>query len=144
MRSRNARRRQRPVQLSTLPEWRRRAVTLVPDLHDHLDEDDTIYNVFFELLPRCVAAHRTNDVRFELSRIYEFAAWCLRHEEKDLWNAAGVAFYEHLVDEPETQESIPQWLEPDIFETVSGLFEARMNEADYQSLCERYRVRHSK
>jgi hypothetical protein len=33
-----------------------------------------------------------------LRRILEYAAWSARHPAKDVWNAVGVSFYEHLFD----------------------------------------------
>jgi hypothetical protein len=127
----------------TMPEWKRKALAMFPDLRDELDEEDaSIYTLFFELLPRCHEAHKNGDIRFELPRIYAYAEWCFHQTENDLWNAAGVAFYEHLIDEPETQEAIPEWIKPDIFEGISGLFEWRLGSVAYQELQDRYRRLH--
>jgi hypothetical protein len=41
-----------------------------------------------------------------LEKIYGFADWCASQKEKELWNAAGVAFYEHLADSNRTLEAI--------------------------------------
>ena len=99
--------------------WRRKAIEAFPDLsRDFEDPETSIYMVFFELLPRVRAAHNRGDT-VELERIYDFAHWCSRQKAQDLWNAAGVAFYEHLVDELITREQIPHWLSPDVFNDSS-------------------------
>jgi len=98
--------------------WQQKALELFPDLQPDIEEDDAnIYTLFFEILPRCLVAH-VNDDTEELRKIYGYADWCFHQEEKDLWNAAGVAFYEHLVDEPLTREQIPLRLTPEIFAGV--------------------------
>lgn len=118
--------------------WRRKAIESFPDLRWEFEQaDTTIYEVFFELLPRVCDAHVRGDLE-ELRSIYEFAQWCFQQKSKDLWNAAGVAFYEHLVDEPTTLSEIPQWLEPDVFEGCKSLFEARLEPEQFRELCERY------
>ena len=122
--------------------WRRKALESFPDLrHEFAQSDVTIYQVFFELLPRVQAAHARSDT-LELQRIYDFARWCFQQKSEDIWNAAGVAFYEHLVDEPTTLSQIPRWLQPDVFEGCKGLFEARLEPAQFRELCESYSRRH--
>jgi hypothetical protein len=123
--------------------WRRKAIESFPDLRWEFEQvDTTIYEVFFELLPRVCDAHVRGDLE-ESRRIYDFAQWCFRQKSKDLWNAAGVAFYEHLVDEPASLNEIPQWLEPDVFEGCKSLFEARLEPEEFRELCERYSRRHA-
>lgn len=74
--------------------WRKKAIELFSDLRFEFQHTDTtIYRVFFELLPRVREAHLRNDTE-ELNKIYGYAKWCFRQKVKDLWNAAGVAFYE--------------------------------------------------
>jgi len=122
--------------------WRRKAIETFPDLRQEFEKRDaTIYQVFFELLPRVREAHDRNDTQ-ELQRIYDFARWCLHQKTKVLRNAAGVAFYEHLVDEPTTRSQIPRWLQPDVFEDCKGLFEARLEPEEFRELCERFSKRH--
>jgi hypothetical protein len=106
--------------------WRRKAIEFFPDLRSELeDPETTIYSVFFELLPRCREAHDRGDTA-ELERIYGFADWCASQKERELWNAVGVAFYEHLADSNRTFEAIPQWVRKPIFDDIAGLLEARV------------------
>jgi len=75
-----------------------------------------------------VIAHQENDNE-KLKRIYDFAEWCLNQKEKDLWNAAGVSFYEHLGNYKETLEEFPKWVKPEIYVQIKGLLELRLEEA---------------
>jgi hypothetical protein len=81
-------------------------------------------SLFFELLPRCRHAHDRDDSE-ELKRIYGFADWCASQKAKELWNAAGVGFYEHLADSRQTLDAISLWVRRQIFEDIAGLLEAR-------------------
>jgi hypothetical protein len=119
--------------------WRRKAIELFPDLRQEIESPElTIYQLFFELLPRCREAHDRNDMA-ELQRIYGFADWCATQRSKDLWNAAGVAFYEHLADSNQTFESIPKWVRRPIFEDIAGLLEAKVGTERVADLRRRYR-----
>jgi hypothetical protein len=66
----------------------------------------------------------------------------LNQPEEALWNPAGVAFYEHLVDDPHTLEQIPIWLSPEVFSGVLGLFKWRMEPAEFELLKTRYSSLH--
>ena len=119
--------------------WRRKALELFPDLRPEIEAPDTtIHEIFFELLPRCRAAHDRDDAS-ELKKIYGFAEWCASQKTKDLWNAAGVAFYEHLADSNRTLEAVPRWVKRPIFEEIAGLLEARVGVARVAELRKQYR-----
>ena len=114
--------------------WRRKALALFPDLRGEIQEhDSTIYTVFFALLPRLREAHRAGD-EAELDVIYGYAAWCARQKTGELWNAAGVAFYEHLPDARQTKAAMSQRIPPDVFADVAGLLEARMEADEFAAL----------
>jgi hypothetical protein len=128
------------------PEWRRRARQLFRqhlhmDLTDYIEPDSSLYEVFFALLPLCRECHRKGD-RQALKGIYGFAEWCFQQEEQDLWNPAGVAFYEHLVDEPITRDALAEWVKPEVFAGVVGLFECRMEPEEFRALTEQYYWHH--
>ncbi len=107
--------------------WRRKAIECLPELKRDFEQPDTsIYSVFFELLPAAVAAHKQNDT-VKLERIYSFAEWCFGQKEKELWNAAGVAFYEHLGDYEETSREISKWVKRDVYRDIRGLLEWRLD-----------------
>ena len=130
----------------TIPEWRRRARHLFrqhlhQDLDDYLEPDASIYELFFELLPLCRKAHKSGDAQ-ALEGIYGYAQWCLQQDEEELWNAAGVAFYEHLVDDPITRDALTGWVKPEVFEQVAGLFECRMETGEFRAMAEHYYRHH--
>ncbi len=135
-------RQDKAVMSETMITWQEKALELFPDLRPDIEEEGaSIYTLFFELLPRCEAAHVAGDTS-ELQKIYGYAEWCSHRQEKDLRNAAAVAFYEHLVDEPLMREQIPLWLSPEIFKQVSGLLEWRMGPAAFAVLKSRYAEHH--
>jgi hypothetical protein len=118
--------------------WRSRALETFPELRTEIESPDaTLYEIFFTLLPWCRDAHDSgNDV--VLSRIYGFAEWCARQPEKELWNPAGVAFYEHLADSQVTLAAIPRWVSRGVFEDIAGLLEARIGEDKVMQLRGQY------
>jgi hypothetical protein len=119
--------------------WRRKALELFPDLRNDIEDPDTsVMGLFFELLPRCRDAHGRNDLE-ELRRIYGFADWCASQKAKELWNAAGVGFYEHLADSRQMFDEVPLWVRKQVFEDIAGLLEARVGTERVAELRRRYR-----
>jgi hypothetical protein len=111
-----------------MSEWRRRAVESFSDLRLELHEHNfTLYQLFFELLPRVRQAHRAGDVA-QLAAIYGFAGWCFSHP--DLQNAAAVAFYEHLFDERWMWRSAATWIPQDVRAACRSLWSARLAPSD--------------
>ena len=69
-----------------------------------------------------------------MKKIYGYAEWCFRQKSKNLWNAVGISFYEHLGDYAETREEMHKWVKPDIFKDVAGLLEYMMDEKEFVKL----------
>ncbi|HEX5444517.1 MAG TPA: hypothetical protein VFW87_11830 [Pirellulales bacterium] len=111
--------------------WRRKALALFPDLRRDLQRPDfSVYMLFFELLPNVRQAHQEGDAD-ALRRIHGFAAWCAEQNAKDLWNAAGVAFYEHLFDSHRSLwGEFVRWLPPRVLADCRALWEARLSVED--------------
>jgi hypothetical protein len=110
--------------------WRRKAIECVPkERLELIRPDATIYTAFFEILPAVHQAHLENNLEV-LERIYAFAAWCFRQPQEDLWNAAGVCFYEHLGDEPQTLAAFTSWVKKEIYNDIRGLLELRLEKED--------------
>lgn len=112
--------------------WRRKVLALFPDLRLDVQRPDfSIYMVFFDLLPRVREAHQDGDIE-TLRRVYGFAEWCFEQKKaKDLWNAAGVAFYEHLFDSHRSLwPEFVRWLSPRVIEGCWGLWEWRLSEKE--------------
>ncbi len=119
--------------------WRQKAIVAFPEFRKEFeDPDSSIYDVFMELLDLAVEAHRNND-REMLVKVYQYASWCARQKEKKLWNAAGVGFYENLIDDEMTLAGIPEWVPGDIFNDTKGLMAWRLKDADaYAKLIRAY------
>jgi hypothetical protein len=114
--------------------WRRKAMECLPEKKTEFEHPGTtIYGVFIELLPALVEAHKGDNTE-RLHKIYEFAEWCYKQKANDLWNAAGVSFYEHLYDCKETRDSFRKWIKRDIYKNVRGLLELHVNEDDLKLL----------
>ena len=118
--------------------WRRKALELFPDLRNEIQRGNTtIYGVFSALRTRCRQAHREEN-REELWKIYDYAEWCFRQKTKDLWNAAGVSFYEHLGDDAATRDVMHIWLKADIFWAVVVLLEGRVKADELDAIKKRF------
>jgi hypothetical protein len=118
--------------------WRTKLIESFPALLPELeDQEETIYTALSDLNARCQEAHDRGD-RATLAAIYGFAAWCSRQEDKDLWNAAGVSFYEHVVDHPAALLELPHWVPPDVFHSISSLLQWRLGDEEFAKLKGRY------
>jgi hypothetical protein len=122
--------------------WRRKLIALFPDLRQVACAPAfNPYTAFFELLPRCRGAHEREDER-ELTLIYAYSEWWLNQKSKDLWNSAGVCFYEHLFDMPKViwPDIIP-WLSPNVVTACKGLWEFRLQTDDFRRVEELFTAR---
>lgn len=79
-------------------------------------------------------AHQRNDINM-LQSIYGFAEWCFEQKANDLWNAAGVAFYEHLFDSHRTLwGEFVKWLSPPVVDGCWGLWEWRLSSEELEEV----------
>ena len=109
--------------------WRELAVQLFPERKGvYEDPNERVWFVLFDLHDSVVAAHEANDIDM-LRKIYTFAEWCHSQKESnpEIWEAAYMAFYEHLVEDRATYAAIPEWLPPAVFEDVLPEFEDRLD-----------------
>lgn len=121
--------------------WRRKAIACMPNHRQEFEKKDTsIYEVFFTLLGETVHAHRNNDIA-KLKEYYAFAEWCLNQRAKDLWNAAGVAFYEHLADKEETSQAMPIWVKRSIYMRIKELLVFQIGEDRVRQLDALYQAK---
>ena len=121
--------------------WKRKAIECLPELKKDFEQPGTsIYDIFMEMLPAVVSAHKTNDTA-RLQKIYGFAERCFQQKENELWNAAGVAFYEHLGDNEETLKEMSAWVKPTIYTNIRGLLALRLGESEIEKLDQMYGVK---
>ena len=124
--------------------WRKIAIECLPEQKQYFEDPNTsIYTVFNEILLATRQAHKSNDIA-QLKKFYDFAEWCLNQKDKDLWNAAGVSFYEHLGQQPESLKAMPDWVKPEIYKSVKGLLELFISKEDMERLDNSYRNRFPK
>lgn len=108
--------------------WRKKAIECLPGHRLEFEQPETsIYGVFFEMLPALRTAHADRDHE-TLRKIYRFAEWCFRQKDKTIWNAAAVAFYEHLGDDELTFSAIPTYVKADIYKEIRPLLDARLDD----------------
>ena len=121
-----------------MASWRRKVLALFPDLRIEAQRPSyNPYSAFFDLLPRVRKAHLADDHDM-LCRIYGFAQWCFDQPNPELWNPAGVCFYEHLFDShPKLWPEIVRWLSPKVFRGCWSLWEFQLSA---QNLAEVKRV----
>jgi hypothetical protein len=105
--------------------WRRKAIESFPELRRELNSSDSIYHLYFNLLPMVREAHDASDDE-SLRKIYGFAEWCLNQKSEELWNSAGVCFYEHLFDDRKYWNKVVPWLSPYVIDNCKSLWEARL------------------
>lgn len=121
--------------------WRRKAIACMPEYRQELQrKDSSIYEAFSTLLGETIRAHQSNDTA-KLKDYYTFAEWCLNQRTKDLWNAAGVSFYEHLADQEETSKAMPLWVKRSIYTRIRGLLVFRIGEDRVQQLDTLYQAK---
>lgn len=118
--------------------WRQKAIECAPELKTEFQAVGlTPYTVFMELLPILRQAHIDNDLD-RLKKIYSFAEWCHHQKDEKLWNAVGVCFYEHLIDDDVTFQQFTNWIKKDIYCSIRHLLSARAKETQMKQLDEYY------
>lgn len=117
-----------------MADWRALALRFFPDMRETIAEPAySVHRLFFDLLPRVRKAHGESD-NAVLKRAYALAAWAVREPPESLWHAGAMAFYEHLVDAPETRGAIPETVPRALFFRLWSLWEARLEEAEIADL----------
>lgn len=116
---------------NTMSSWVHKVLDIAPELREEVEAPDaSLYSVFRELVPLTVEAHLSND-RERLGKIYAFAAWCLEQPDEEIWNPAGVSFYEHLADHPETRFALVHWVSRRHYDEIRDLLRRRMKDDDF-------------
>lgn len=124
--------------------WRQKAIECAPELKTEFQASDlTPYTVFTELLSIVKQAHLEKD-NSKLAKIYSYAEWCHKQEDKKLWNAAGVSFYEHLIDEEITFKQFTNWIKKDVYNDIRDLLSHRANETQMKHLDKYYGYKRKK
>ncbi|MCP2169071.1 DUF7674 family protein [Goodfellowiella coeruleoviolacea] len=110
-----------------MTEWRGKALAQFPELRELVERESWSCHVFlFELRHLAMEAHRTADTE-ALTRVYDFARWCLEQPGQFLSNAAVVSFYVHVFDDWELRHEVVRWVPARIAERVRPLWEWRLS-----------------
>lgn len=118
--------------------WRKKAIECAPELKKEFEDPElTIYSVFMELLPLTREAHKVNNTD-KLKKIYDFAEWCHKQKDKNIWNAVGVSFYEHLADYNETFNEFTYLIKKEIYIDIRNLLNQRIEDVKIKTLDEYY------
>ena len=119
--------------------WREKAIEILPGLKKEFNRKDlSIYDVFIELLPATVDAHKQKNKDL-LKKYYGYAKWCLQQKEKQLWNAAGVAFYEELGDYAEIFSELHLWIDREVYSQIKELLQSRLSAEKFPALDKHFR-----
>ena len=126
------------------PRWQALAQALLPELHERFGAEETwkgggAMPFFFELLAATRQAHLAGDEAF-LLRAYAFAHWCMAQSDRELWNSAGVGFFEHLFDGLPPDSVVP-WIGSDAFHDIVPLIEARLGSERARKIRKRFEAR---
>lgn len=119
--------------------WRRKALESFPELTRELtaDDVDSTYAMWREVfLPLTKDAYQRDDADL-LARIFDYAAWSARRPAKEVWNAVGVSFYEHLFNVARTPgriDCVVRLTPRDVMDNVSVLWEGQLSEGELRRL----------
>jgi hypothetical protein len=116
--------------VQVVSRWRQRALQTFPELKREVSDKKEIGSTYdlwtFYLYSMVREAHARGD-RDMLQPIYGYAAWSSRQPAKNVWNAVGVSFYEHLFDRHQKEEWIDEvagWIPSDVVRRVWPLWES--------------------
>lgn len=106
-----------------MDNWKQKLLDLIPEEQEEWQSEFSIYLAFGTILG--IVENAARDFNEDLlKRCFAFAQWCHDQEEKDLWNSAGVSFYEHLADDPAVEQVVHRFVNRKTFEDVRGLLES--------------------
>jgi hypothetical protein len=100
--------------------WRRRALELFPEFQGYARRPYPIWDLFIHLHRIVETAHLEHDDG-QLKKVYGFAEWCLN--QRDLWNAISVGFYEALFEMPVPWRDVVDWLSPFVIKECRPLWQ---------------------
>lgn len=112
--------------------WRRMAIQELPELQKQIAGAENAYGAWIELRLQLNSIYEREPLDDSLiSRIYGYAAWCLRQPRNDdLRTAVVVCFYEHLPTDRSIRGDVARWLSVEEFMAVRPAFTYHLNEAE--------------
>ncbi len=97
-----------------MPDWKAKLIEMIPEERAEWQDESSIYLAFGTVgwLVEHAAKNGNEDM---LRQCFDFAQWCFDQDAKDLWNAAGVSFYEHLADNKDVELIVHQYVKRSTF-----------------------------
>lgn len=120
------------------PYWQVLGKAMLPELVVEQGEGSALA-FFSALLAAAKAAHRANDDAF-LLRAYAFAHWGMSQPDRDVWNAAGVGFFQHLFDDM-PPDTVAPWIASEAFSDVVPLLEVQLGAERARKVRKRFEAR---
>jgi len=118
--------------------WKNKAIECLPEHKKDIEGAD-IFEVYLLMNRVFKRAYEENNQE-KIRSIYAYAEWCFTQKHKELWNAAGVLFYEHLIDDLEIKREIHKWLKHSIYIEIRGLIVWRAGEEEAKKIDEAYKT----
>jgi hypothetical protein len=89
-----------------------------------LEPDSDEYLLFSKCKHLATFAFKENDEDL-WRRIFAFAEWSFYQEEKEIWNPAGVSFYEYIFDCESMEAKAAKAIPSEIYKEIRNLFESK-------------------
>jgi hypothetical protein len=125
-----------------MEEWYKKAIEAFPDLIDHFAMDgDTTYGVFSALCYTMENDWLPSNNRQEIQKAFDYAHWAADQEEDDLWNAAGVGFFEHVFEKMDYFGIVVSYLTKDDVRAYMDLWEMFCEKGRFEELQDKLKQR---
>ena len=115
-----------------MAKWRQKLIELFPAHRADWEDEVGVYSAFHVLLDDIMLPAYQAGNTGDIALAFEFAEWCVG--ENELWNAAGVAFYEHLPDHTQTRADLPNRISRDVYPKIRSLLEAKLTPKELRDL----------
>ncbi len=116
--------------------WRREALARFPELHREIADAPGIYFVWMLLRHEMFRpAYEKDPPDLETAaRVYEYAAWSLKHPNSHVRRAVELEFYQRLADEPRTRWDMPRWIPQETFDGLRSAWDFYMTRQGFTEL----------
>ena len=114
--------------------WRDLALRQMPSLKPILLKAENPMSLWIEL-EFCLDDAYEEQNRLLIQQIYNYAHWSyFEAQDKELVQAVGCAFYEHLPLNPIVKEDLPSWLTREEFETLASVLHYHQSDEEFEEL----------
>lgn len=124
--------------------WKQKANDMFPELDSRIEEADTPYLLWFELLELFERAYDQSPRDESLiNRIYQYSDWCLQQPqgqtaEDDLLTCVAVSFYSHIPTSPAALADMPRWFALEDVMQMKDTFSYLVGDVGFQMILDAY------